>query len=52
MMKKQYEKPQVERIDFNYLESVVASGNLKAGADINGCYHGANAKKNCTPIYR
>ena len=54
-MKRRYEEPKAEKIEFNYQETVVASstGSLKEGSDINGCYKGANASKpdQCTPQY-
>ena len=52
-MKKEYNTPKAEKLDFNYQETVVASGGLKEGSNVNGCYDGANANpsKNCTPVY-
>ena len=51
-MKKQYEQPVAEKLEFNYKETIVASGGLHEGANVNGCYHGANSKKSdCTPWY-
>ena len=54
-MKKEYNAPKAEKLDFNYQETIVASGagSLKEGSNINGCYDGANANpdKHCTPVY-
>lgn len=51
-MKKTYEAPKAEKLDFNYRDTVTASGgNLKPGANINGCHTGSNANKGCTPVY-
>ena len=55
-MKKEYETPRAEKMEFNYLETIVASnpGGLKAGSDINGCYKGSNANNqsgHCTAVY-
>ena len=54
-MKKQYEQPMAEKIEFNYKDTVVASttpGGLHEGANINGCYHAANSNKpDCIPWY-
>ena len=66
-MKKQYEAPMAEKLDFNYLENVVASdpiseptsedqnlkGQTRAGmGGANGCYKGnKNAETYCTPMY-
>lgn len=46
-MKKEYDTPKAEKLEFNYQESVVASGSLmdgKEGNAVNGCYDGSNAK--------
>ncbi len=50
-MKKQYEQPVAEKLEFNYKETIVASGGLHDGANDNGCYHGANANRpnDCDP---
>ena len=56
-MKKQYTQPMAEKIDFNYRDTVVASGkdfgNLKPVPNGNsGCYHGnKSAERGCTPVY-
>ena len=56
-MKKQYAQPMAEKIDFNYRDTVVASGkdfgNLKPVPNGNsGCYHGnKSAERGCTPVY-
>ncbi len=62
-MKKQYEAPMAEKLDFNYLENVVASdppyedqivkGQTRGGVGGgNGCYKGnKNAETYCTPMY-
>ena len=59
MMKKQYEQPMAEKIEFNYRNTVVASGsgpdvgNLKPIPNGNsGCYHSNNsAERGCDPVY-
>ena len=55
-MKKQYTQPMAEKIDFNYRDTVVASGpkfgNLKPNPrGNNGCYKASNLKHGCEPIY-
>lgn len=56
-MKKQYEQPMAEKLEFNYKETIVASNTpagLKEGSNINGCYDGSNANNqsgHCTPVY-
>ena len=50
-MRKQYEKPQAEKIEFNYTDVVVASGfgNLKdgkTGPSANACYNGKHKGPN------
>ena len=58
IMKKQYEQPMAEKIEFNYRETVIASGGgtvivkLKNNGTYggNGCYSGdKNATTGCHP---
>ncbi len=53
-MRKQYEKPQAEKIEFNYTDVVVASSAGVKGQighpGGNGCYsHNKNASTGCIP---
>ena len=58
-MKKQYETPKAEKIEFNYLNPVVASGERSMGGILkrqsggnNGCWNGnKNGTTGCTPVY-
>lgn len=55
-MKKEYDAPKAEKIEFNYQETIIASGSstgiLKGGDGGNGCYKGnKNATTNCQPQY-
>ena len=51
LMKKQYEQPMAEKIEFNYKETIVASGgfdNAKKGKNNPGCYKAnMNGERNC-----
>ena len=52
-MKKQYEQPMAEKIEFNYRETIVASetkptAGIKQGKNNPGCYKGnASYERNC-----
>ena len=59
MMKKQYEQPMAEKIEFNYRETIVASGSDTPGGILkresggnNGCWDSnKNGTTGCTPVY-
>lgn len=55
-MKKQYEKPMAEKVEFNYKETIVASntpGNLKSGNGDGSCFSGKHGfDGGCTPKYK
>ena len=51
-MKKHYEMPRAEKMEFNYQELVVASSNVKNGRignNANACYTHNTANVNTTP---
>ena len=61
MMKKIYEQPMAEKIEFNYRETIVASGNndtpglvlKRQSGGNNGCWSGNKngSRPTCTPDY-
>ena len=47
-MKKEYTEPRVEKVEFNYEETVTASdGKPPKGNEGNGCRHGASVGTGC-----
>ena len=53
-MKKEYEAPKAEKMEFDYEENVVASnGNLKDGGGGTNCFSGKHSldNTNCSPKY-
>ena len=56
-MKKEYDAPKAEKIEFNYQETIIASGasglvlKRDSGGN-NGCWSGnKNGTTGCTPTY-
>ena len=55
-MKKEYSVPKAEKIEFNYQETIIASGTegilKKKAHGGNGCWKGnMNGTTGCTPVY-
>lgn len=57
-MKKEYDAPKAEKIEFNYQETIIASGSdtglvlKRQSGGNNGCWSGnKNGKTGCTPTY-